>query len=156
MFGDFQCPACRVAEPGVEYAMKTYSNRVRFVWDDYPLTTVHPNALPAAIAARCAEEQGKFWEFHDQLYSSQPEWEGLAATTDTFTKYAGLLGLKTDAFTSCIAMRKYLNKIEDDQAEGNSNRVQATPTFFIGNKRFEGGLSNAQWDQEIQGLLKNS
>lgn len=153
MFSDFQCPACRAAEPAVEYAIKKYSDKVRFVWNDFPLTGTHPNAMSAALAARCAEEQGKFWEFHSKLYANQFEWEKLSATTDVFSKYAGELGLKTDAFVSCVATKKYTNKVEDDMAEGRSNRVQATPTFFIGNRRFEGGITNAQWDQGIQALL---
>ncbi len=153
IFGDLQCPACRAAEPGVEYAIKTYGDRVKFIWNDFPLTDVHPNAMAGAQAARCAEEQGKFWEFHDKLYSNQPEWAEHGVPTDSFTKYASELGLRADAFVGCVATKKYSNKINDDMAEGRSNNVQATPTFFVGQRRFEGGMTNDKWDLAIKTLL---
>ena len=146
IFGDLQCPACKAAEPGFLYAIKTYSSRARFVWDDFPLTTVHPNAKIAAEAARCAEEQGKFWEYNHLLYQNQDSWAPLSSPSASFTTYASQLGLNTEGFSSCLAQQTYNNKIEDDMAEGDANNVNATPTFFINNQRYEGGMTNAQWD----------
>ncbi|MFZ2803721.1 MAG: thioredoxin domain-containing protein [Patescibacteria group bacterium] len=156
IFGDIQCPACREAEPGLRYAMDTYKDKVKFVWDDFPLTTLHPNARIAATASRCAEAQGKFWEFRDMLYDNQPDWADLAAPTNQFVTYAKSLGLDTNSFTSCVAEDTYSQKIANDMAEGNSDNVEATPTFFIGNVKVEGGMTNAQWDQEITSQLPKS
>jgi len=153
VFGDLQCPACRQAEPGLDYAMQKYGDKVRFVWDDFPLMSAHPNARVAATAARCAEDQGKFWEYRKTLYDNQPDWAGLSSPTDKFASYAATLGLNVDNFKSCVANDTDRQKIEDDMSEGNSNNVQATPTFFIGKTRYEGGLTNAQWDQYITAQL---
>jgi len=152
-FGDFQCPSCKVAQDGIEHAVKTYGDKVRFVWNDFPLSSVHKNARPAAIAARCAEEQGKFWEYHDKLYAGQSVWSDMDAPTEMFLGYAKDLGLNTDSFGACYAAQEPLRKIQDDEAEGQVNRVQGTPTFFIGQKRFVGALTNDVWDKELKAAL---
>lgn len=154
VFGDFQCPACRAAEEGVKHAMQTYGDKVRFVWSDFPLVTVHKNALPAANAARCAEEQGKFWEFHDKVYEAQDEWSDLSSPSAKFQEYAKGLGLREDAFAACVAANRYQWKIQDDLDEGQSNAIDATPTFFVNNTRLVGVRSNVDWDQAIQGQLQ--
>ncbi len=153
MFSDLQCPACRDAEPGLQYAMKTYGDKVRFIWNDYPLTSLHKNAMAAANAARCAEEQGKFWEFHDMAYDRQADWSALASPGDQFTTYAKSLGMKSDEFASCLAANRYQNKIQADQTEGDQNGVQATPTFFVNNIRRTGRLPNAEWDRLLKEAL---
>ena len=153
MFEDLQCPACRAAEAGVDYIMQKYANQVRFVWDDFPLTTVHPNAMAAANAARCAEEQNKFWEYRTQLYGAQSDWADLSAPTSKFIEYARNLGLNTDGFSACLAAQTYKNKIQDDMAEGEANQVDGTPTFFVNNTRFVGGMSNSDWDKVLGPLV---
>ncbi len=154
VFGDFQCPACRQAEAAFAYAKSTYKDKVRFIWNDFPLQTLHANALPAANAARCAEAQGKFWEYHDMLYAQQPAWEGSASPSDIFATYAMSLGLNKDQFMQCLDTRTYQNKIMDDAQEGKRVDIQATPTFFINNIKVEGIMSNDQWDKNIQEQLK--
>jgi protein-disulfide isomerase len=153
VFGDLQCPSCAAAEAGLKYAMKTYGDKVRFIWNDFPLTQLHPNAMNAAQAARCAEEQGKFWEYADLLYTQQSAWEKLDAPVTKFTEYAKALSLREDTFNSCFASQTYRTKILDDMDEGNANDVNATPTFFINNKRFVGVMTEPEWDQAIQGEL---
>jgi protein-disulfide isomerase len=158
MFEDLQCPSCQKAEPGIVYAMRKYSDRVRFVWNDFPLTSIHQNAKAAALAARCAEEQGKFWEFKSKLYDSKAHaiWSNLAAPTETFISYAKELGIQTDSFTTCIAKQNGVRKIQDDSAEAESNNVTATPTVFIGNVRYVGGMTETEWDQAILTQLPKS
>ena len=152
-YGDFQCPACKAAEPGFRYAMKAYGDKVRFVWNDFPLQSLHKNALAAANAARCAEDQGKFWEYHDRLYDDQTTWSELESPQQTFVDYASALGLDKGLFESCFAEKKDNTKIMDDVAEGNRIGVNATPTFFIGEAKFTGVLEQSQWDKEIQSRL---
>lgn len=154
IFGDFQCIACKNAEPGVQYARQTYGDKVRFVWNDFPLTGSHPNAMAAANAARCAEAQGKFWEYHDRLYADQATWENIGSPAQQFTAYADALGLKSDAFGKCLSDRTYEYKVTDDMKEGERNSVGATPTFFINNSKIVGGMDRDQWDREIQRALQ--
>jgi len=153
IFGDFQCPSCRVAEPGVQYAMKTYGDKVRFVWNDFPLSSIHKNARASAIAARCAEDQGKFWEYHDKLYSEQNNWSDLAAPTQSFVEYAKSLGLNTESFAACFAGQAVKHKIQADEDEGRANQVQGTPTVFINQTRYVGPMTTAQWDAELTAAL---
>src|SRR4029079_8656742 len=70
-FSDFQCPFCQRVAPTLKQIRATYGDRVRIVWKDFPLTQIHPQACDAAQAGNCAQEQGKFWEFHDQLFANQ-------------------------------------------------------------------------------------
>lgn len=156
IFSDFQCPACKLAEPAFAVAKRKYGDRVRFVWNDFPLTSIHPNARPAALAARCAEDQGKFWDYHDKLYASQEEWADQQAATPIFQRYAKEIGLDEAKFSSCLVNQQFLRKIQDDEAEGKANRVEGTPTFFIGNKRFVGILEESAWEAEIGALLQGS
>lgn len=153
IFGDFQCPACRAAEDGVQYARKTYGDKVRFIWNDFPLQSLHPNALPAANAARCAEAQGKFWEFHDKLYADQASWDTSTSPNDAFISYAIGVGADKDQFAACLKNSTHQNKIMDDLKEGERNGVNGTPTFFIGDSRIVGGVENTTWDREIQARL---
>jgi protein-disulfide isomerase len=156
IFSDFQCPACRSAEEGLDYAMATYASSVKFVWNDFPLTTMHPNAQPAAEAARCAEAQGKFWEYRAHLFDRQPEWERQASLSGIFASYAKTLGLDEGAFTACVAAKTFASKVSADMAEGNTNSIRATPTFFIGNRRVEGAMSAQEWDAEIRKAMAAS
>lgn len=153
-FGDFQCPACRAAEPGFDYVRNTYGDRVKIIWDDFPLIGTHPNALIAADAARCAQDQGKFWEYHDRLYQDQSSWSELPSPADKLNAYAAALDLKTDVFSACLSGRQREKDVMNDLQEGENNGVVATPTFFINEKKFEGGMENAQWDAEITSRLK--
>jgi protein-disulfide isomerase len=156
IFGDLQCIACRDAEPAVQYAKQTYGDKVRFIWNDFPISSIHSNAMAAANAARCAEAQGKFWEYHDRLYVDQPNWEKLSSPIQQFQAYADALGLKKDEFAACISNRTYEYKIQDDLREGEQNDFQATPTFFVNNKKIVGGLERDGWDREIQASLKQN
>ncbi len=148
MFSDFQCPYCRDAEPAVKYAIGKYQDRVRFIWDDFPLLTVHPNARLAANAARCAEDQGKFWEYRDALYTSQADWSGSGQAEEKMVGYATRLGLDQNTFSSCLVGRKNDGKVMDDVNEGNRNHVDSTPTFFVNNRRYHFQTA-AEWDQAI-------
>lgn len=155
LFGDFQCPACRVAEAGVRYAMEKYKDRVQFIWNDFPLTTIHPNARLAANAARCAEDQGKFWEYHDKLYTAQTEWADVKSPQEKFNQYASELGLNKENFSSCLSVQAQNKKVGDDMDEGFKNNVDRTPTVFVNNRRYF-SLSPAEWDTAITSALQSS
>lgn len=157
IFGDLQCPACKSAESGVTHIRNTYADQVRIVWNDFPLPpSVHPRARIAANAARCSEEQGKFWEMHDALYSAQNTWATASDPTAEFIKLAAKIGLDAEGFRSCLSDQRHDSKVSADMSEGNANGVDSTPTFFVNNTRYVGVLSAGQWDAILKPLLAAS
>ncbi|MFH1973092.1 MAG: thioredoxin domain-containing protein [Patescibacteria group bacterium] len=154
IFSDFQCPACRSADVGLRHAMETYGDRVRFVWNDFPLQSIHANSLLASNAARCAAEQGKFWEYSERLFADQPNWESLADPTERFVSYAQALDLDTVAFSSCLTERKYQSLVMDDLREGDDIGIDATPIFYFDETRVVGALDRDTWDKEIMSRLE--
>ncbi len=152
MFEDFECSACRVAKTGIDYVKQTYGDRVRFVWNDMPLPG-HRYSRMAANAGRCAEEQGKFWEYADLLYQEQPYWTQVNTSMDAssiFIRYAEQLELRKDAFSVCLDEQRYEDRIVQDLKESQANNVDATPTFFVNQRRYVGALSNESWDKAIE------
>ncbi len=125
-FGDFQCPFCRQWEQQTyQPLLAAYPGKIRFVFRDFPLTSIHPNAMPAAEAAQCANEQGKFWPFHDKLFGSE------TLSTDVYDQYAQQLGLNMTQFDQCLSTHKYAQKIQDDSNFAQNMGINSTPTFFI-------------------------
>jgi protein-disulfide isomerase len=125
-FADFQCPYCRQWEQQTyQPLLQAYPGKIRFVYRDLPLTSIHPNAMPAAEAAQCANEQGKFWEFHDKLFSTE------TLSSEVYTQYAQELGLDMTKFNDCVSSHKYAKTIQDDSDFAIGLGVNSTPTFFI-------------------------
>lgn len=143
-FGDFQCPACGAAHPIIKQVLADYKDNpeVNFVFRNFPLTSIHPNALASAEAAEAAGEQGKYWEMHDMLYQKQNEWSSLPNPVDTFVGYAGQLGLNTDQFRQSVVNEKYSSVIDADLADGGGLGVNSTPTLYINGKK----LASYQYD----------
>jgi protein-disulfide isomerase len=129
---DFQCPVCAKASPQlVRLLAKTYGSKVRFVYRDFPLTRVHPQAALAAEAAACAHEQGRFWQMHDQLFENQKDLDAAA-----IARVAAQAGLDMAAFERCIASPRA--RWKRDVTLGASAGVSATPTYLINGRRVEG------------------
>ena len=125
-FADFQCPYCRQWEQQTyQPLLQAYPGKIRFVFRDFPLTSIHPNAMPSAEAAQCANEQGKFWEFHDKLFGSE------TLSPDVYTQYAQDIGLDMTKFNDCVSSHKYAKAIQDDSNFAINLGVNSTPTFFI-------------------------
>lgn len=125
-FTDFQCSACGAMYPVVEDALRSYGNRVHFVVRNFPLTTVHANALSAAEAAAAAKAQGKFWEYIDILFKNQS-----ALDVASLKKYATQVGLDRARFDADFESAKYDADIRRDIEEGEMLGVEATPTIYI-------------------------
>lgn len=139
-FSDFQCPFCaRFHVQTLPSLMEEYINtgKVNFVYRDFPIQSIHPNALPAAVAAECANEQGKYWEYHDTLFEKQSSWARLDSNTAiaTFTQYAQDIELEMEQFNSCLASGKYLQEVQNDLSDGRDYEITGTPGFFIGNDK---------------------
>lgn len=131
-FSDFQCPFCARAQPTLEQIFQTYGSKVRLVYRDFPLS-FHQNAQKAAEAAECADEQGKFWEYHDILFANQN-----ALDTESLKKYAAELKLDSQKFNSCLDSGKYGQEVKKDFSDGQSAGVQGTPAFFINGRLVSG------------------
>jgi predicted DsbA family dithiol-disulfide isomerase len=133
VFTDFQCPYCGKLYNDAEAQIRAdyiNSDKVKLYWRDFP-QSFHPNANSAANAARCANEQGKFWDMHDMLFSTQSNWSGLSDTGPTFKGYASILGLKSVQFSSCYDSEVYAGQIDADILQGQSYEVGGTPSIFI-------------------------
>jgi protein-disulfide isomerase len=139
-FSDFQCPFCgEFYTQTLPQVMQNYIDpgKVKLVYKNFPLQSLHPNAMAAALAAECANEQGKFWEYHDMLFESQNSWANLSSVnaTNTFKQYASQLGLDANSFNSCVDTAKYTDKVNKDVQDGTNYGASGTPTFFIGNDK---------------------
>jgi protein-disulfide isomerase len=131
-FSDFQCPFCLRADPTVQQVLKTYGDRIRFVYRHYPLPN-HPNARPAAEAAACANEQGKFWPYHDRLFANPTK---LSAAD--LKQHAAELGLNTPQFNACVDSHKLKAEVDADVRDGERAGVNGTPAFFINGRAISG------------------
>jgi protein-disulfide isomerase len=126
-FSDYECPFCQKWEVDVLPKLREkYGDQVRLVYRDYPLIGLHDNAAPAAEAANCAIDQGKYWQYHDLLFSGQR-----ALGRETFEAYAQSLSLDMTAFKACLDDRRYQKEVEADYNYASELGVQSTPTFFI-------------------------
>lgn len=149
-FADFECPVCgnyaMVTEPDVRKRIVD-AGLAYYKYYDFPLP-MHHNTQLASNAAACADEQGKFWQMHDQLYGGQDAWglnpDGATQVTDNpksvFMGYAKAIGLNTTQFEQCFDSRKYQSRVDANAAEGFRRNVNQTPTFFINGKMMPGAL----------------
>lgn len=139
-YGDFQCPSCAGAHPQVKSLMDEYNDKIVFIFRNFPITQIHPNARAAAAAAEAAGLQGKYWEMHDALFEGQGVWGTLDTNqrTEFFTGYAKELKLDVDKFSTDFASANVGKKVSFDQALGTKIGVNSTPTFFINGKKIEG------------------
>lgn len=162
-YGDFQCPSCRGAHPNVNTLMNEYGEQIAFVFRNFPLSSIHPNAKAAAAAAEAAGLQGKYWQMYDTLFDNQDSWKTLDATqrTQMFTSYAAQFGLDEAKFSEDFAGTAINQKLAFDQALGKKEGVNATPTFFLNGKKLDeatatgivqGDLSKIK--AELDALLK--
>ena len=132
-FEDFQCPFCKQVQPTFNELLSRYDGKVRLVHKDLPLESLHPQARAAAEAARCAYEQGKFWEYHDRLYANSPK-----ASADDLKNYAKEVGVNVDSFDRCLTSGKYRAVVQQNLNEGAKLGLTGTPTFFINGREISG------------------
>lgn len=140
-FADFQCPGCGQFAMFMAPLIKERlvdTGLVRYVYYDFPLTGMHPHAFLASRAARCANEQGRFWEYHDLLYGRQPSWSGLRDPSDFFVQLAAETGLNQREFEPCLRSDRYADDVTRSMQLGESLAVSGTPTLFINGKRLPG------------------
>ncbi len=157
-FADFRCPFCEQFFTNTESQIfKDYvdTGKVKFAFRQFPF--LGPASNVAADAAECANDQGKFWEFHDFLYKNQPsETDTSMYNTDTLTQDAVSLGLNGDQFRSCLDNKTDDNKAQADYTDGQKANVSGTPTFFINGTPLVGAEPYSAFQQAIEAALKQS
>ncbi len=147
-FSDFQCPACKAAQPTVTAVLQKYKDKIRFVYREFPLPS-HEFGMIAAQGAEAAGLQGKFWEMHDKLFEKSPD-----LSKDKLISYAMELGLDPAKFAADLDSDAVRQIVLDDQADGNKASLEVTPTFFINGTKFDGGMSLDEFSKEIDTRLK--
>lgn len=151
-FSDFQCPSCRAVEPVLKQVLDAYPTQVKLVYVTYPLP-MHPYAEQAAIAALCANEQGKFWDYHDRLFDQQPEWSPSKDVRPLLNRYAVDLSLDHDRFDDCVASGRMLPTLRADIARGTALKIEGTPTLFVNEQRVAVGAGFDDLKRLIDGAL---
>lgn len=125
-FSDFQCPACGAAQSTVNKIMETYGDKIAFSYRHFPLLSIHANAFSAALAAECANDQGKFWEYHDLLFKNQKDLR-----QSTLLRLADETGLNKESFSVCLKSRAKAGVVQADMQEGERRNINSTPTFYL-------------------------
>lgn len=148
-FGDYQCPACQqfatAVKPQMELAL-VESGKAKFVFYDWPIIEAHPYAFLAARAARCAGDQERYWEYHDNLYRNQARWSTSTNADGLFIEYASTLGLDQGAFESCLQSDRHAEVVTANMELGMQLGVRGTPTIIVE----QGGVPRnmVNWDFE--------
>ncbi len=149
-YGDYLCSFCATVQESLAQILKEYEDKVRLVWKDFPLVNIHPLSDKLASAARCAGEEGKFWEYQDLLFSRQKD---ILSEAEVFN-FAQELRLGSD-FETCYKTSKMRPRVQADFEEGVRLGVDGVPYFFVGNERLSGAVSYERLKETIeQQLLK--
>lgn len=147
-FGDYQCPSCASLDQSLNELLTEFPRDLRVVWKDMPNTSVHDESLNAAIAAQCAGEQKKFWEYHTLLMQNSVQ---LSPTL--YLNLAEELELRDNAFARCYDNQSPLPLVQRGFDEGVALDIAATPTIFVNGSRYTGNLTQAELRNAIQNEL---
>jgi formate-nitrite transporter family protein len=134
-FGDFQCPPCGGLHPELKKMEADYGSRLRVVFHNYPVVSLHKHALTAAHAAEAAGLQGRFWEMHDMLYENQATWKDSDNVRPIFIDYARALNLDVERFNNDMDGTQVSMRILNDQDRARLLRVKGTPTLFVNGRQ---------------------
>lgn len=136
-YGDLQCPACKAYHPIVKGLISAFPEQLKFVYKNFPLSALHPNAMNAAIASEAVNKQNKYFEFTDILYDHQEEWASLPDPSSKFEEYVKSLGLDLAKYKEDLKDPELPKLIESHRSEGINNGVTGTPTFFLDGNRID-------------------
>lgn len=145
-YGDFQCPSCGGAHPGIKTITEEYGDKIGFIFRNFPLTTAHPHALAAATAVEAAGQQGKYWEMHNIIFETQNNWSSLSASqrTDKFVELASQAGVADiEKFKTNLTSEDISKKISFDLKLGRDAGVSGTPTFFLNGEKVNETISGS-------------
>jgi protein-disulfide isomerase len=147
VFIDYTCPYCQGTFPVFKSVVENYEPTVRWVIKHFPLNLTSSDALGSSLAGLCAEEQNKYWEYHNLLFANKIFDE--AALID----YAAQAGLNKTKFADCLKSKKYLGELEQDLKDAVDLGIHGTPTYLVGNQIIEGALTEDKWNEIILGQL---
>ncbi|OGZ29739.1 MAG: hypothetical protein A2931_00350 [Candidatus Niyogibacteria bacterium RIFCSPLOWO2_01_FULL_45_48] len=153
-FGDFQCPFCgRFYQTTEKELIEKYvkTGQVKFIWRDFAF--LGQESFDAAVAARCAGEQGKFWEYHNYLFENQREENQGTFSVANLKNFALVLNLDASQFDSCLDSQKYLSAVQKETELGRQLGVDGTPSSFVNGANIAGSLPFAQFEALIQNAL---
>jgi len=128
-YSDFQCPACKAAEPTIKGLVETFGDQMVFEYRHFPLSSIHPNATLAAQASEAAAIQGKFWEMHNALFEHQDAWAQSFNPEKYFIEYAKEIGLNVDRFRYDLDSQEVEDRVNADAQEAQSLQLPGTPSF---------------------------
>lgn len=135
-YGDYQCPYCGEAFPVVKELLQRYDGRIRFVFRNFPLQEIHPEAVDAAFVAEFAADHGEFWQAHDLLYENQKE-----LGPQLYQRICEALGLSVTDLQTAATQNTYIARIQADEEGGIRSGVNGTPTFFLNGAIVEAGTA---------------
>ena len=147
-YGDYQCPHCGHAFPIIKSIQKKLGNNLKFVFRNFPLSEVHPNAVNAAVAAEAASAQNKFWEMHDVIYENQQYLSDV-----DLVKYAAKIGLDLEQFETDFETPQFLERVESDFESGVRSGVSGTPSFFINDEKYDEDWDEAPFLAYLRSLI---
>jgi protein-disulfide isomerase len=136
-YGDYECPPCYRYEEIVRRLLEKHPNTLKFEFRHFPLTGLHPHALPAAKAADAAGQQGKFWEMHDVLMNTREQWSRMSDAEPFFIDQAKLLGLDVNLFRESFRAPETEQRILKQRALAEASGIEATPTFLINDRKIQ-------------------
>jgi protein-disulfide isomerase len=143
-FSDFHCPYCKRVQSTLTKVLEKYPGKIRLLFRHLPLDALHPQARSAAEASWCAQDQGKFWEYHDVLFEQAPK-----AAEDDLKRYAERVGLNTEKFASCLFQSVHHDAVQRDIDEVTKLGMSGTPAFFINGRPLSGAQPFEKFVQVI-------
>jgi len=147
-YGDYECPHCGRAYPIIKRIQENFESNLKFVFRNFPLSTIHTHAFSAALATEAAGMQDKFWEMHDIIFENQQTLD-----TESVFLFAKTIGINAEQFKNDIQKKELAEKVERDIESGFRSGVNRTPTFFINGEKYDGDWTGDQLFQYLEGLL---
>ncbi len=152
-FADFQCPTCAVVHPRMNEVHSRFGSRIKFVFRNYPLTTIHRNAYDAAVAAEAAGFQGKFWDMQNLLMVNQAQWSNAAQPRPIFEQYAQRIGIDVERFKNDMLGFGAKGRVDEDMRRGRALNLSGTPTILV-NGRVVNSYETEVIAQAVEAELK--
>ena len=154
-YSDFECPACAMYYPIIKQLNEEFGNDMKFIYRHFPLAQ-HKNAESTAYVAEAAGIQDKFWEMHDLIFENQDEWSVSDNSEDLFIAYAESIGLNIDKFNVDKNSEEVKTKVAEDYESGVRSKINATPTFYLNNKKVAGVTNYEGFQELIKQAIKES
>jgi len=148
-FESFACPFCRDNQEDLQKMITKFGKIIRFIFKDFPTEGLHENVFQAHLGAACAQEQGRFWEYHDLLFANQGDF-----TKNNLKYLAQNSGLNSRDFNSCLDEEKFSQEIRQDYAQGVQAGVAGTPSYLINGQLIPGAISYETWEEIIALIIK--